>query len=491
MIAPALVWIVIALFAALGFSIAVRAARTSTGTAGDYYVGGRNIGGMVAGLSYAATTYSAFMLVVLTGLTYRGGIGALGFELIYFAGLSLLVIFAPRFWLVGKRWGFISPAEMIGARYGSRSVARAMAAASIVFLLPYCTTQMAGIGLLLSGVTDGGISLFQAVATGAVLAVFWALLAGLRSVAWTDAVLSIVMFLSGLLAVGFAVSALGGPAEFLGSLQTDHPEWLGVPGPGLWSLPTFVALSFPWFFFALSNPQVSQRLFILRDFRAMRRMILWVLGFGFIFTLIAVVWGLAALQLAPGLENTSMATPALLASGVVPVWVALLLILGILSAAISTLDSIALTVGAMVARDVLRSESAPSDARQILAGRLTIVAVVLFASYFALENATIVDQLAALSAAGLLVSVPPIVGAFFWRRGTAAGALASILGGAGVALWLALVRGVSVFDPLLPIAVAGTSVGLFVAVSLVTTPRRGALDFESEIAAQLARHRAW
>jgi len=300
-----------------------------------------------------------------------------------------------------------------------------------------------------------------------------------------------VMFFSGLLAVGFAVSALGGPAELLRNLRADHPEWLGVPGPGLWSFPTFIALSFPWFFFALSNPQVSQRLFILRDFRAMRRMILWVLGFGFLFTLIAVVWGLAALQLAPDLENTSMATPALLSSGVVPVWVALLLILGILSAAISTLDSIALTVGAMVARDVVRSESAPSDARQILAGRLAIVTVVLFASYFALENAAIVDQLAALSAAGLLVTVPPIVGAFFWRRGTAAGALAAILGGAGVAIWLAILLGVSVFDPLLPFAVAGTSIGLFVLVSLATTPRSGALDFQSEIAGELARHRAW
>ncbi|WP_323035638.1 sodium:solute symporter family protein [Pararhodobacter sp.] len=315
MIAPGLIWVVISVFAAFGFVIAVRAARANSGTVGDYYIGGRDIGGMVAGLSYAATTYSAFMLVVLTGLTYRGGIGALGFELIYFAGLSLLVIFAPRFWLVGKRWGFISPAEMIGARYGSRGVARAMAVVSIVFLLPYCTTQMAGIGLLLSGVTGGGISLFQAVATGAALAMFWALLAGLRSVAWTDAAMSVVMFVSGLLAVAFAVAALGGPAEFLDTLQADHAEWLRVPGPGLWSLPTFVALSLPWFFFTLSNPQVSQRLFILRDFRAMRRMILWVLGFGFIFTLIAVIWGLAALQLVPDLANTSMATPALLPRG--------------------------------------------------------------------------------------------------------------------------------------------------------------------------------
>lgn len=489
MIAPVLIWGVIAVFAAIGCIIALRAWRAGTGTAGDYFLGGGRIGGVIAGLSYAATTYSAFMLVVLTGLTYRGGIGALGFELIYFAGLSLLVIFAPRFWLAGRKWGFVSPAEMVGARYGSPLVARVMAGLSLLFLLPYCTTQMAGIGLLLSGVTGGGISLFGAVATGGVLALFWALVAGLRSVAWTDAALSGVMFVSALLAVGFAVAHLGGWGAFLGRAQADNAAWLGVPGPGLWSLPTFLALSFPWFFFVLSNPQVSQRLFILRDFAAMRTMILWVLGFGFVFTLVSVIWGFAALQIAPGLENASLATPALLGSGAVPVWVALLLILGILSAAISTLDSIALTVGAMVARDFVGSRR--GDGAQILAGRVVMVAVILFASWFALQQARIVDQLAALSAAGLLVAVPPIVGAFFWRRGTAAGALAGMLGGAAVALWLAMGQGVSVFNPVLPFSVAGVSVALFVAVSLLTRPRPGALDFAAELAPDLARHRAW
>lgn len=491
MIAPTTIWMVIAAFAVFGFVIAIRAAMINRGTVADYYLGGRSVGGMVAGLSYAATTYSAFMLVVLTGLTYAGGIGALGFELIYFAGLGLLVIFAPRFWLVAKRWGFISPAEMVGARYGDRNVARLMAAVSLVFLLPYCTTQMAGIGLLLSGVTGGGITLFQAVATGAVLAMFWALLAGLRSVAWTDAALSAVMFVSGILAVGFAISALGGVGSFLETARTDHGPWLDVPGPGLWSLGTFLALSFPWFFFVLSNPQVSQRLFILQDFAAMRRMILWVLGFGFVFTLIAVIWGFAALQLQPDLEASSMATPALLTSGAIPVWVALLLILGILSAAISTLDSIALTVGAMVARDFIRRERNPSDRRQIMAGRIVMVIVVLFASYFALEQAAIVEQLAALSAAGLLVTVPPIIGAFFWRRGTAAGAMAGMLGGGALAFWMAIIQGVSVFNWVLPFTVAAISVALFVGISLITRPREEALDFQGAIAEDLARHRAW
>lgn len=484
-----LVWVAVALFACLGAGIALAAARGNTGSAVDYYLGGRNLGGMVSGLSYAATTYSAFMLIVLTGLTYRGGIGALGFELIYFSGLSLIVVFGPRFRLAAQRYGFVTPAEMLGARYGSRWVARAAALLSLVFLMPYCTTQMAGIGLLLSQITGGAISLAAAIAVGAVLAMLWTLVAGLRSVAWTDAVQAAIMVVSALVAIGFVVAAIGGPAAFAALLLDERGAWLDMPGPGLWSLGTFLALSLPWFFFPLSNPQVSQRLFTVRDVPAMRAMILWVLAFGLVFTFVAVLWGFAALILAPDLENTSAATPALLASGAVPIPVALFLTIGILSAAISTLDSIALTLGSMVARDL--GSGTAIDSRQLLVGRVTVILVILFASAFALTSASIVDQLAALSAAGLVVSVPAIVGAFFWRGGTAAGALASLAGGLTLALWLAFAAGVSVFDPLLPSTVLGGALLLFVGVSLATTPRPAALDFKGDLASDLARHGVW
>ncbi len=490
MISPSLIWITVALFAVLGGGIALAAARENSGTALDYYLGGRHIGGVVAGLSYAATTYSAFMLVVLTGLTYRGGIGALGFELIYFSGLVLLVIFGPRFWLAAKRWGFITPAEMLGARYGSRHIARLSAVISLVFLMPYCTTQMAGIGLLLSGVTGGEITLPMAIATGAALAIFWTLVAGLRSVAWTDAVQAAVMLVSALLAVGFVVSFIGGWAEFGAQIMERNAAWLDVPGPGLWSLPTFVALALPWFFFPLSNPQVSQRLFVTRDLAAMRRMIFWVLGFGLIFTLIAVIWGFAALIIAPDLESPAGATPALLGSGAVPLVVSLLLIIGILSAAISTLDSIALTLGSMVARDLMNHREG-SDARQILIGRIVVIIVVLFAAWFALQNAPIVEQLAALSAAGLIVTVPAMIGAFFWRGGTAAGVLASLTGGAVTAIYMAMIKGISVFDPTLAAAVIAVSVLLFIGVSLVTKPEPDALDFKTDLRDELNRHGVW
>jgi len=489
-ISTTLIWLSIGLFALVGLTLSIIATRANRGTVADYYLAGRKTGSVVAGLSYAATTYSAFMLVVLTGLTYRGGVGALGFELVYFAGLSLLVVFAPRYWLAAKRWGFVSPSEMFGFRYGDRRVARVMSFIALLFLLPYCTTQMAGIGLLLSGVTDQSFSLFQAVLVGAVLAIFWTLFAGLRSVAWTDALQAATMMVSALIAVGFAIAALGGIDGFVSDTVTKNPEWLTVPGPGLWSLGTFIALSVPWFFFAISNPQVSQRLFIVKDFKSMKRMILWVLAFGVIFTHIAVIWGFAALQLSPGLENTSTATPSLLSSGVIPVPVVLLLIIGILAAAISTLDSVALTIGSMVARDFTNPQKT-TDRLQIMIGRIVVVIVIVFAAYFALQSATIVDQLAALSAAGLMVSVPTIIGGFFWKRATNWGSLASLVGGALVAIWLAFIQGVSVFNPLLAGSVAATSVVLYIVVSLLTKPHPKAVDFASELRDELNAHRVW
>ena len=338
--------------------------------------------------------------------------------------------------------------------------------------------------------TDDSFDLFQAVLIGAVLAIGWTLFAGLRSVAWTDAVQAALMMVSAVLALVFAVIGLGGFGGFIDLTVSNNAEWLEVPGPGLWSFGTFLALSLPWFFFAISNPQVAQRLFIVKDFRSMRNMILWVLGFGLVFTQVAVWWGFASLQVAPDLDNTSNASPALLISGLIPVPVVLFLVVGILAAAISTLDSIALTMGSLIARD-FGPRRAFNDRTQIFTGRIVVVLVIVFASYFALQSADIVDQLAALSAAGLMVMVPTIIGAFFWSRSTHQGALWSMGGGAAVAIYLALVEGVSVFNPLLVGAVATASTVLFIGVSLITRPNPGAIDFAKELGPELAKHRAW
>lgn len=444
----------------------------------EYFLWNRSMGGFIGALSYSATTYSAFMLVGLAGLTYAGGVGALGFEMVYFSGLVLVAFFGPRFLLAGKKFGYVTPSEMLGDRYASRGVAVVAALASCVFLIPYSAVQLAGIGYLLSGVTNGGISFTVGTLIATALAVTFALVAGIRSVAWTDALQVLIMLVTATVAVLLVVSSLGGFGELFGRVAEEHPGALSVPGGGFFSFSAFLGLTLPWFFFSLSNPQVSQRLFMVGTMRNLRRMLLGFLVIGFVYTLVAVLWGFAALLRFPNLKSADLATPSLLSSDLVPPVVGVIVIVGILAAAISTIDSILLTLSSMVARDVYGNSPGGADEnRQLLVGKLVIPVIAVLALLFAGLKLDLIAVLAVSSSAGLLVTVPAIVGAFFWKRGTAAGVISSIVLGGLLVAYLEITQakllgqGSGVWGLLVAIV-------LYVGVSLLTTaPDRKAEEF--------------
>lgn len=268
-----------------------------------YFIGNRKMNGILSALSYSATTYSAFMMVGLAGLTYQGGVGALGFEIIYFIGVSLILIFGPRFWLAGKKNGYLTPSEMIGDRYQSKSAAIVIALMSCLFLIPYSAVQLAGVGYLLQGMTGGSISFSTGVIIAIVLALFFSYAAGIRSVVWTDSLQAIFMIITSTIVVILIVNSLGGFGQFFDNLQTTQPEMLAVPGNGYFNILTFLGLTIPWFFFSISNPQVSQRLFMPNSFKGLRQMLIGFLVFGLIYTFVSVMWGFSALQLFPDLEK--------------------------------------------------------------------------------------------------------------------------------------------------------------------------------------------
>lgn len=104
-----MVWLGIAIYIIIAIVVAFLSRSGKQTTMESYFLGDRKLGGFVSALSYSATTYSAFMLVGLAGLTYAGGVGALGFELIYLMGVSLVAFFGPRFWFAGKKYGYVTP----------------------------------------------------------------------------------------------------------------------------------------------------------------------------------------------------------------------------------------------------------------------------------------------------------------------------------------------------------------------------------------------
>jgi SSS family solute:Na+ symporter len=156
--------------------------------------------------------------------------------------------------------------------------------------------------------------------------------------------------------------------------------------------------------------------------------------FGLIYTLVSVLWGFCAKLLIPGLKAADLATPSLLALPIVPKLIAIFVMVGILSAAISTIDSILLSLSAMCTRDLYK----------IRIGKIIIpflAAIFFIFAYWAAGKTGLAFMIAPLSSAasaGLLMAMPAIIGAFFWKRATAAGALGSMVIGAVLVLVLQL-----------------------------------------------------
>ncbi len=471
-------WLAIGLYVVMGFLIAFAARRYVGVGMSDFFLANRKMGGFVSALTYSATTYSAFMLVGLVGLTYAGGVGALGFEMTYLAGLFLAVFFLPRFWLVGRHYGYITPMDLLSDRYQSKMVGMVAGLLALVFLVPYSAAQLLGIGLLLNGMSEGGIPVLAGILVATLLAIAWSRIAGLRSIAWTDAFQALVMIVSASILLVLIISELGGPMAFFSRFEMQHADLLTVPtGGGMWTINMFIGLSLPWFFFSISNPQVSQRFFIPESVTAMRQLLGGFLVFGFVYTLIAVLWGFGARMLVPGLDNPDMATPTLLALPFVPKALALVAMVGIVAAAVSTIDSILLTLSSVWARDIYKGVINPgaSEQKELRIGQWVIPVMALVAMVFAWQASTragidfMIAPLSAAASAGLLMVVPSIFGAFFWRKATAAGSVTSIVAGAVLVLILQVTGArplgwwPGVWGLLLCIV-------LFVVVSLVTRP---------------------
>jgi SSS family solute:Na+ symporter len=470
------VWLAVLIYVALGGAVAVLARRKMGRGMNEFFLGSRRVGGFVSALTYAATTYSAFMMVGLAGLTYKLGVGALGFELTYLCGLVLVVFFGPRFWLVGRKFDYLTHAQLLADRYQNRAVGVVASILCLIFLIPYAAIQVMGIGYLLAGASKGAIPLIAAMVLAMLLALFWSNVAGLRSVAWTDALQGIIMLLVSIGALLFlAYRGFGGFGGFFHKMNAEIPDLLA--GPGLFKFNVFLGLSIPWLFFSLSNPQVTQRLFIPKSVVAFKQMIGGFLVFGLVYTIVSVLWGFGARLLVPGLENADMATPILLAHQAIPWAVAILVMVGILAAAISTIDSILLSLSSMCARDIYKGGINPeaTNDRELRIGKavIPVLAVVFFIfAYWAAGKKGLAFMIAPLSAAasaGLLMAVPAIMGAFFWKGGTAAGALSSMALGA----LLVLILQISGVKPLgMWPGVWGLMfcTALYVIVSLVTRP---------------------
>lgn len=432
-------YLALVIYLGLGTVVALFSKRFLKRDTKDFFTASGRFGTLLSSLSYAATTYSAFMFIGLVGLAYSTGVGTIGFELVYFVGtLFLLYYIAPKYWALHNRFGYISPAEVLSERYGSRVVGAAITLLALVSLIPYASSQVIGVAIAAEGASGGAVPYTWAVVIAIVVALLWSVIAGIWSVGWTDVLQGLIMLGTGIIMVLWVYVWGYSNASFnlasLGSLSY-------VPNQ-FWSFAVFLNMTVPWFFFAVTNPQVVQRLFAPKDKKALNGMIIWFGVYGLLFTVLVTLLGLMLRGMTLGgtfplieMINRDSVTPTLL--GMAPLWLSVLGLVAVLAASVSTIDGIILTLSSMAVRDVLIPyRPSPSSKSGLMVGRIVIIVLALACTLFALSRPGFIVDLAVLSSSLLLPQAPVVIGMFVWKRGGKASATLAIVSGFTVAVAL-------------------------------------------------------
>ena len=423
-------WIVHLLLLGYTGLLAHHAWSGKRGTRGvaDYFVGGRAMGPVAIGLSFFATYSSTNSFVGFSGRAYEWGVT--WFVLTPFVVVMCLfawVAVAPRLRTFTESLGSLTIPDFIGFRFGSPP-ARLLAALIILLAsLIYMTAVFVGIGYLLQSFLE--IPYQAAILLVFVVVMVYTVVGGFISVVKTDAVQGVVMMVAGFLLFWGTVRAGGGIGS-LGALAADPETAPLLRWGGGVAVPVAIGVAFAnTLKFAVEPRQLSR--FYALESRAAARRSLWVstLAFLIVYSMLIPV-GLYARSVAPGLDNTDLVVPTLLAiDGVFAPGVSAFLLVAMVAAAMSSLDSVLLVMASTAERDVadfFRSGRNRTERSVVSSTRVYVALFALATALIALDPPADIVSLTALSGAvyGACFAAPLILG-LYWERGNGAAAMAS------------------------------------------------------------------
>jgi SSS family solute:Na+ symporter len=469
--------------------------RSREDTEEDYFVAGRSFNVFVLFFTYEASLFSMWFFLGTGGFWLEHGIGFYCHALWMVMSGILLWVLGTRIWLCGKKWNFVTPADLLSHRYGSKTYRLIVALITMGFIFPYILMQVKGGGLALQFATrEAGteIPFQQGAAVMALLVVTYTTVGGARAVAWTDAVQG-ALFLAIIWVIGIGVSLkLGdGLGPMFGKLAAHSPDHLTLPGPQgkftyLWW--------FSWWFvqgIALGNAGVWMRIYSADSPSTLRRTGALIPIAGVLAYLATFLYASAGIPEWEGLlESFKAANPGidppkpdqLLPVMLAKFWPVMMLpmILGCFAAGMSTADAQLLAASAICTSDIYKRFicKAASQRHLVWVGRIFVVCFTAIAYVACLaKTPTMLVRLGALCYAGTANLAVPLVGAFFWKRATLKGAIAGTLGGAiAVLVFSPEINPLLGGQDLLPVhsGFAGIVVNafLFVRVSLATRHSR-------------------
>lgn len=321
----------------------------------DFFLASRQLGPWVAAVSYSASAASAWTLLGMSGLAFTIGLSALWVALGAVLGCAFSwYVIAPRVMAIGASQQLLSATEFIAMDSEGSERKRIVVLVSVIILfcfVVYIASQFQGAGDTFS--STFGTSSAQSIALGGTIILVYTLLGGFWAVSVTDTLQGLLMILTALLLPIVAITQLGGPNAFWQALAAStDPAFMQYTGnaAGLTML-GMVAGSLAIGLSSLGQPHLVARFMALRDQKALRQgQFIATSWYAIVFFGMCLV-GFAGRLLVSDLSNPEQVFFAV-NSALFPSFIGAVLLAAVLSAIMSTADSMLLVAGTTVAHDL-------------------------------------------------------------------------------------------------------------------------------------------
>jgi SSS family solute:Na+ symporter/sodium/pantothenate symporter len=464
--------VLVALVAVIGVSVwlgelAQRAVRRGSFVSG-YFLGHRSLG--VWAMALTATVQSGGTFMGFPSLVFsHGWIVSLWIASYMVVPITGFAVMGKRLAQLSRRTGAITLPDLLGRRYDSPAVGLVASTIIIVFGTFFLIAQfIAGaIVMKIAWPDSGALALADSfagydvdaqylvgLAVFAITVVGYTMVGGFLASVWTDLFQSVLMLIGVLTLFFLAVPAAGGleNATRVAVAKTSI-AYAGGPGyspDGRQFLPLSLAASmfFHWVFTGVGSAPSIVRLMASHDTATLRRSICVLSIYNMCIYLPIIAIAISARAILPDLpqDHSDEAIPRL------AVWttrdipggslVAGLILAAPFGAVMATVSALLVVITSGLVRDVyqkvVRPRASEREIRRVT--YCTTLAVGLFAVLAATQRVNYLQTLVVLatSGGGAGFLVPALMGCY-WRRATAAGALAAMLAGAGTVGALILV----------------------------------------------------
>jgi len=410
--------------------------RKETHSLKGFYLAGKKLPYWVVAFSTNATGESGWLLLGLTGMGYAVGAQA------YWVIVGEMIGIGASWGLISRRLkrlgddtDSITVPDVLVAGFDDRwNAIRGIAVAIIIVMVTtYVSAQMVATGKAFSGFID--LDYRAGVVIGAIIIIGYTFVGGYKAVSYTDVVQGVLM-LGGLIVVPIvAINAAGGWDSVVVTLNEHDPAFIDMfavldgSTAGLVTVVSFAAIGLPF----LGVPQLLIRFMSARDDTELKKARIVSVTVLFIFLFGAVTAGIAGRALFPGLEDSEQIFPTLASELFPPLLTGVLLVI-VLSAIMSTVDSLLLLASSAIVRDTMQKMMGSTKSDAMLAGYGKVVTIIIgiiavVVAIFMAEN-KLIFWFVLFSWSGLGAAFGPVVLALLYdKRTTGAGVAAGMLGG--------------------------------------------------------------